>query len=1015
MASTTQGAPGGEAAVPPPTTTTAMSTPIPHGSWCRADLDFGQAQYVVLSRRAAREALNTPPAGGTPESGTGSDDEEPKPCETAAAAAVPRAGAVEALVELLAAYIPNVNGRELLASGDYEGIAYAVPLKERPTAYAVVAGCAYRPHKATQRRGSESRRRAAPKKPVAPQAPPQTPVPQREPATETPPPPPDARRRSTRQRPQCAAAAGPSSPSREEEEEEEEDARRSPPTFANDTAINFVELALFCVHASCQQKGHGSALMGRLERRALEPSIDAGALFAYADVDAFPFFKRMGFSRTIRTPFWQWKSKIRTYNSALVVERPLTGPHVYGWVPTSPPPGGQQPQQQEHQPDEADAPGTTTTTPPTPRASSDDGVNQGLIAATVPLRRKKKVIPCSTGRPNCYCKSKRTRAIEEYDPTTMATVRTFCSAASACETYGLAACAVAHVCNGYSFESRGRYFRYAIDLPYNVGGKSQVVEIDPAKSRGRRLVVIGQVYDSARAAANAVFGPSNGEHQQLGGRRRRRRRRQPPSKQSSYLNGAIGECANGFVDRVRGRAFRWWDPKVPPCHLCGTDAGSSALLLCDGMDARCDAAAHARCLGLETAPKTSWYCPSCDDRRRRGWDMRACVPRTANEPRGFPDSDDDSDDETTAKKKKKKTASSSSTGTRDRRSPAAAPAQGTPTKAAPKKRPQPKELKALVVRVKRPPAPSRQAPLRTPAGASSTPPAFQKRGREADDDARSPGFAERFDDRDEDDASTTSPRRVKRPRRLVDAHNEATQNTSTATPRQDDAAGRDKVVDEKPEPSQESNPDRRGGDDVARRTTTTTDALQRLRILQANPKKVGSKSHARYEGYKAATTVEEYLRLGGSRADLKHDRKRGFVTLLPGGDQAPEAKEDPVAAAPPSAQTTPRVVEGSPSDEEDAASSAAAVSTAGSAPDPLVRAVTATSEDEGGRAPEADNDDAFWQPVGAACRVRHLDQWYAGTVFEYTDECCVIKYDRFKGHAALVNLNTDKTCVQWCE
>ena len=37
----------------------------------------------------------------------------------------------------------------------------------------------------------------------------------------------------------------------------------------------------------------------------------------------------------------------------------------------------------------------------------------------------------------------------------------------------------------------------------------------------------------------------------------------------------------------------------------------------------------------------------------------------------------------------------------------------------------------------------------------------------------------------------------------------------------------------------------------------------KISVKQANPKQQGSKSHARYERYKAATTVGEYLRLGG--------------------------------------------------------------------------------------------------------------------------------------------------------
>ena len=41
-----------------------------------------------------------------------------------------------------------------------------------------------------------------------------------------------------------------------------------------------------------------------------------------------------------------------------------------------------------------------------------------------------------------------------------------------------------------------------------------------------------------------------------------------------------------------------------------------------------------------------------------------------------------------------------------------------------------------------------------------------------------------------------------------------------------------------------------------------------IHMRQENPKRKGSKSHQRYEGYKAANFVKEFLALGGSRACL---------------------------------------------------------------------------------------------------------------------------------------------------
>jgi len=53
-----------------------------------------------------------------------------------------------------------------------------------------------------------------------------------------------------------------------------------------------------------------------------------------------------------------------------------------------------------------------------------------------------------------------------------------------------------------------------------------------------------------------------------------------------------------------------------------------------------------------------------------------------------------------------------------------------------------------------------------------------------------------------------------------------------------------------------------------------------IQIDQRNPKKPGSMSWSRYEDYKAATTTDEFLELGGTRADLVFDSTRGYVTFV---------------------------------------------------------------------------------------------------------------------------------------
>jgi len=76
---------------------------------------------------------------------------------------------------------------------------------------------------------------------------------------------------------------------------------------------SFVELALFCTDIACQGRGLGGALMKRLIRRC-RSTYGAVALFAYADLKAFPFFRRMDFTRTIHTPHSVWRKRIVSYN-----------------------------------------------------------------------------------------------------------------------------------------------------------------------------------------------------------------------------------------------------------------------------------------------------------------------------------------------------------------------------------------------------------------------------------------------------------------------------------------------------------------------------------------------------------------------------------------------------------------------------------------------------------------------------------------------------------------------------
>ena len=77
-----------------------------------------------------------------------------------------------------------------------------------------------------------------------------------------------------------------------------------------------------------------------------------------------------------------------------------------------------------------------------------------------------------------------------------------------------------------------------------------------------------------------------------------------------------------------------------------------------------------------------------------------------------------------------------------------------------------------------------------------------------------------------------------------------------------------------------------------------------LRVAAKNPKKRGSASWDRYERYKTARTVGEFLDAGGTSGDLRHDWARGYVTqasAAPGDDTDDDFDElySEVAAAAP--------------------------------------------------------------------------------------------------------------------
>jgi len=72
-----------------------------------------------------------------------------------------------------------------------------------------------------------------------------------------------------------------------------------------------------------------------------------------------------------------------------------------------------------------------------------------------------------------------------------------------------------------------------------------------------------------------------------------------------------------------------------------------------------------------------------------------------------------------------------------------------------------------------------------------------------------------------------------------------------------------------------------------------TKGARALECVQENLKRDQSKSYHRYEAYKSATTVAEFLEKGGSPADLAHDVNKGFVWYLDEGPHVdPRVKKE---------------------------------------------------------------------------------------------------------------------------
>ena len=82
-----------------------------------------------------------------------------------------------------------------------------------------------------------------------------------------------------------------------------------------------------------------------------------------------------------------------------------------------------------------------------------------------------------------------------------------------------------------------------------------------------------------------------------------------------------------------------------------------------------------------------------------------------------------------------------------------------------------------------------------------------------------------------------------------------------------------------------------------------------IACLHENPKKPGSACNLRYEAYKSATTVAEFLAKGGTPADLTHDVGKGFVWYLDADDSQEDGRR-PRGNQPPKSTPRKRIASG---------------------------------------------------------------------------------------------------------
>lgn len=65
----------------------------------------------------------------------------------------------------------------------------------------------------------------------------------------------------------------------------------------------------------------------------------------------------------------------------------------------------------------------------------------------------------------------------------------------------------------------------------------------------------------------------------------------------------------------------------------------------------------------------------------------------------------------------------------------------------------------------------------------------------------------------------------------------------------------------------------------AKEVAPANDTRKIVLVTKENPKREGSASHDRFELYRKAKTVQQFLDAGGTTGDIRHDEKAGHITV----------------------------------------------------------------------------------------------------------------------------------------